>query len=163
MCVFIKALDDEIAALKVERDKYKKRKDEAYEERNRLVALVARMTLAHGGVAGVGVHEDTPDVEWHPEWRTLVAIDLPTGQASWHLHDSHVHLVRDLPAYTEPWDRHTTEVKYERVAHAYAPPSIDSLAGTYGMSPNVARKQADAESKARRSARLDVVFEEDEQ
>ncbi len=94
------------------------RKDAAYEERNRCVALMARMALALGWKAGMNTHEDTPGEAWDPEWRTLVTIELPTGQASWHVHDSHAWLFTDLPVYVVPWDGHTTAVKYDRVDKA---------------------------------------------
>lgn len=84
------------------------RKDNAYAERNRLVAVLAGMYpsgLARTAIAG-----------WDPEWHNAVYIDLPTGQASWHYHDSHHFLFAHLPPYGGKWDGHTTEEKYERVA-----------------------------------------------
>ena len=43
-------------------------------------------------------------------------VDLPTGQVSWHFHDSQAYLFDDLPPYTKQWDGHNTEEKYRRVA-----------------------------------------------
>jgi hypothetical protein len=109
----------EVDDLKAEVAKYKKRKDEAFEERNRVVACLARMVVHYGGTAGVAQHVDTPGVAWDSAWRTLVMIDLPTGQASWHAHDSHAHVFDGLPVYVKAWDGHTTPAKYERVDRAF--------------------------------------------
>ena len=92
------------------------RKDAAYMERNSVVALMLRMALELGWKAGIGVHQDAPGVPWDPEWRTLVTVDLPTGQASWHVHDSERHLFDGLPAYEGAWDGHDTSEKYRRLA-----------------------------------------------
>lgn len=59
---------------------------------------------------------DPADAGWDPEWRTIVFIDGPTGQLSWHLHDSDVPLFDGLPRGPNSWDGHTTPEKYERVA-----------------------------------------------
>lgn len=83
-------------------------KDGAYLERNRLVALLASMFPS--GIA----YTDIPG--WLPDWHGCVYIDLPTGQASWHYHDSHAHLFEHLPPYTNKWDGHTTDEKYQRIA-----------------------------------------------
>lgn len=82
--------------------------DAAYLERNRLVALLA--AIYPSGIARTAIEG------WDPAWHGCVYIDLPTGQASWHYHDSQAHLFAHLPAYTKSWDGHTTEQKYERVA-----------------------------------------------
>lgn len=88
-------------------------RDYAYAERNRVVAALAR--LFPSGTA-------RPAIEgWEPEWHGCVYIDLPTGQVSWHYHDREAQLFADLPAYTKPWDGHTTEEKYRRLAAS--PPS----------------------------------------
>ena len=84
------------------------RKDAAYLERNKVVAALA--SLFPSGVA----RTDIPG--WSPYWHGCVYIDLPTGQASWHYHDSHAYLFAHLPPYTKPWDGHTTEEKYQRLA-----------------------------------------------
>lgn len=87
-------------------------KDGAYLERNRCVALIARMALAVGWRAGVA---RTAIEGWSEDWHGCVYIDLPTGQCSWHFHDSQTHLFDGLPAYTDPWDGHDTPEKYRRV------------------------------------------------
>lgn len=92
------------------------RKDGAYLERNRCVALIARMALASGWRAGIA---RTAIEGWSADWHGCVYVDLPTGQVSWHYHDSQAHLFADLPAYTGAWDGHDTPEKYRRVAEAF--------------------------------------------
>jgi hypothetical protein len=82
--------------------------NEAYTERNRLVALLA--SLFPSGVKKT----DIPG--WDAAWHGCVYIDLPHGQASWHFHDDEAHLFAHLPPYKGEWDGHTTEEKYERIA-----------------------------------------------
>lgn len=81
--------------------------DAVYTERNRLVALLAR--LYPSGL------KTTVISGWDPEWHGCVYIDLPTGQASWHFHDSDAHLFAGLPPYAGEWDGHSTEEKYARI------------------------------------------------
>jgi hypothetical protein len=109
-------------------------KDAAYAERNQVVALLARMALALGWRAGIGVHEDKPGEAWEPDWRTLLCIDLPTGQASWHFHDSHRHLLDGLPEYRAGWDGHDTPEKYRRVSRALATPPGKEAPCAHGVS-----------------------------
>lgn len=100
-------------------------KDGAYSERNQLVALLARMAVAFGWRAGVGQHP-AEDTAWENDWRTILFIDLPTGQAAWHFHDSERHLLEGLPSYSGRWDGHTTAEKYAR-AKAVRPESVDAI------------------------------------
>jgi hypothetical protein len=84
------------------------RKDAAYLERNQVVAALARCFPS--GIA------DTAIEGWSADWHGCVYIDLPTGQVSWHFHDSHAHLFEDLPQYDGKWDGHDTPEKYRRLA-----------------------------------------------
>ena len=111
------ALSKENAALRAERDaaraeveRLRKNKDQAYEERNRLVALLASMFPS-------GIKRTAID-GWDPEWHGCVYIDFPWGQASWHYHDSQAYLFEHLPHYPGDWDGHTTEQKYAAIASA---------------------------------------------
>lgn len=88
--------------------KLRERKDGAYLERNKVVAALAKCFPS--GVARTAIEG------WHEEWHGCVYIDLPTGQVSWHYHDSHASLFEDLPAYSGTWDGHSTEEKYARLA-----------------------------------------------
>lgn len=93
------------------------RKDAAYEERNRCVALIARMAVAIGLPVAV---TKTAIEGWSEDWHGCIYISLPTGQASWHFHDSHAHLFAGLPATDATWDGHDTPEKYRRVETAFA-------------------------------------------
>ncbi|MDB5975114.1 MAG: Uncharacterized protein JWR07_1874 [Nevskia sp.] len=84
------------------------RKDAAYEERNKVVAALARSFPS--GVARTAIEG------WSDDWHGCVYIDLPTGQVSWHFHDSHAHLFTGLPPYSGTWDGHNTPEKYRRLA-----------------------------------------------
>jgi hypothetical protein len=102
-------------ALRAEVERLTSAKDGAYEERNRCVALIARMALSLGCRAGLA---RTAIEGWSEDWHGCVYIDLPTGQVSWHYHDSHGHLFEGLPKYAAPWDGHDTPEKYRRVGDA---------------------------------------------
>lgn len=93
-------------------------KDGAYLERNRLVSLLSKVFPSG--------KKKTAIEGWSEDWHGCVYIDLPTGQASWHYHDSQAWLFDHLPEYQGTWDGHTTEEKYERIA-AYANPISRTL------------------------------------
>ncbi len=95
---------------------YRAERDAAYVERNRLVAALARLVISIGGSAWLADHRDVPGEDWDPEWRTVVFIEGPIGQLSWHLHDSDVPLFDGLPRGANTWDGHTTDEKYARVS-----------------------------------------------
>jgi len=91
-----------------ELEEMRARKDAAYEERNRVVAALARVFpsgLRRTNIPG-----------WDAEWHGCVYIDLPTGQVSWHYHDTQAHLFDGLPTYPGEWDGHDTATKYRRLA-----------------------------------------------
>ncbi len=105
---------EEAKSLRADVARLTKQKDEAYSERDQCVAALAKMATLLGWPAGVGEHP-AADTDWDADWRTIVFIDLPTGQASWHFHDSEKPLLDGLPDYDGPWDGHTTPEKYERL------------------------------------------------
>ena len=90
-------------------DRLAELKNSAYHERNMCVAALSKLFAAH-----LARHEGDP--EWEPDWRTIVCIHLPTGQATWHVHDSEVNLFAHLSLAECEWDGHTAEEKYERLA-----------------------------------------------
>jgi hypothetical protein len=98
---------------------YRKERDAAYTERNRVVAALARLVIRLGGRAWLAQH-DPADADWDPEWRTLVFIEGASGQMSWHVHDGERELFQFLPIKVAgefpAWDGHSTPEKYERVA-----------------------------------------------
>jgi len=81
--------------------------DNAYEERNRLVAYLARQFPS--GLKKTAVEG------WDQAWHNCVYIDTPDGQMSWHFHDRDAHLFDGLPPYEGDWDGHATEEKYQRL------------------------------------------------
>ena len=85
-------------------------KDGAYEERNKLVCFLTKLFPSW-----LSRHQPEDD-EWGADWRWVVFVLLPTGQVSWHIHDSQLpefeHLQRDDVA---EWDGHTTDEKYARI------------------------------------------------
>lgn len=99
-------------ALHAHIDKLEAAKDEAYHERNQVVAGLAALAVAMGFRAGTA-RTDIPG--WDPEWHGCVYIDLPTGQVSWHYHDRDAHLFDFLLNYHREWDGHDTPEKYRRV------------------------------------------------
>lgn len=79
--------------------------DAVYRERAHLVALLATLYPST-----IGPH----DPNW-PEW-SVVIIDLPTGQASWHVAPTDLDLFRHVtPSVKNTWDGHSTDEKYERI------------------------------------------------
>jgi hypothetical protein len=86
--------------------------DDVYLERNQVVAALAACALRLGWRAGVLL---TDILGWEPEWQGCVYIDLPTGQVSWHYHDSQADLFAFLPPYDGTYDCHSTAEKYARV------------------------------------------------
>jgi hypothetical protein len=97
-------------------EEMRSRKDAAYLERNQCVALIARMALKLGLDVVVG---KTAIEGWSADWHGCVYMTLPTGQVSWHFHDSQAYLFDGLPDGTMEYDGHTTPEKYERVMAAF--------------------------------------------
>jgi hypothetical protein len=102
-----------VGALASERDEARAERDKAYRER---AALVAFLAACYPSVIISDAHD--------PDW-PVIYVQAPSGQMSWHLTRADAGLfphveARDaemneaLPA--GPWDGHTTEVKYERLA-----------------------------------------------
>jgi len=84
-------------------------KNGAYTERNLLVAALAKLFPA-------SLERHPAEDEWDDDWRWIVFISLDTGQVSWHIHDSELHLFDHLPRETGVvWDGHTTDEKYARL------------------------------------------------
>jgi hypothetical protein len=87
-------------------------KDEAYRQRNVLVAALAR--LYPSGVRRTSIEG------WSSDWHGCVYIDLPSGQISYHYHDSQSYLFLGLPAYTKPWDGHDKAAVEQRLSSVSA-------------------------------------------
>lgn len=85
----------------------------AYTERNMIVALLVREATAAGRQAWLGWHAGEG---WPHDWRNVVYLELPSGQVSWHVHDSELVMFADLPrVVSEEWDGHSYDEKLERM------------------------------------------------
>lgn len=82
-------------------------KNDVYRERAYLVA-----TLASKFPSGI---RKTEIEGWDPEWHNCVFIDLPSGQISYHYHDSEGWMFQWLPDYTRPYDGHDKETVHARL------------------------------------------------
>lgn len=108
------ALRERVAKLSVQ-------KDCAYLERDRLVAALSKVWPSR-----LARHPDE-DESWDDDWRWIVFIDLPTGQASWHIHDDELPMFAHLDRVDgNPWDGHTTDEKYARLAALPTPEAPDA-------------------------------------
>jgi hypothetical protein len=88
-------------------DDLRAQKDAAYAERDHLVAALSKQFEAH-----LCRHDGA---DWEDDWRNIVCIHLPTGQATWHIHDSELPLFHHLATAEAHWDGHSTAEKYERL------------------------------------------------
>lgn len=74
------------------------RVQELYARRNQSILVALGSAAMLGWECGVGIDPQEPD------W-PVVYIQLPTGQVSWH-----------ITSYDKPYDGHSTEEKYQRIA-----------------------------------------------
>lgn len=88
--------------------KIEEEKDSVYHERNLLVSALSKFFPAY-------LSQHPEGESWDDEWRWIVFIELPTGQASWHIHESELSLFDHLDRQDNKWDGHTVEEKYERL------------------------------------------------
>jgi len=86
-----------------------KDKNQAYYERDQLVCALSKLFPSH-----LTKHPES-DLTWERDWMNIVCIHLPTGQATWHIHDSEVVYFDHLKFEPNHWDGHTTEEKYNRI------------------------------------------------
>jgi len=84
-------------------------KNGAYRERDQLVCALSKLFPSW-----LGKHPENET--WDHDWRTIVFVQLPTGQCSWHIHDSEAAMFSHLSRGSTAWDGHTTEEKYRRLA-----------------------------------------------
>lgn len=88
-----------------------KQRNDVYEERDRLVCALSKCFPSW-----LARHPDT-DKAWDDDWRWIVFVELPNGQATWHIQDRELPWFSHLERRTENvWDGHTTEEKYRRLA-----------------------------------------------
>ena len=101
-----------------------KQKNNAYWERNQLVAAISKIFPAH-----LSKHPEE-DEEWDDDWRNIVVVYVPMNLTmykdsdkqpgdlpmTWHIHDHDMPMFDHLN-YKEDywWDGHSTEEKYKRL------------------------------------------------
>jgi hypothetical protein len=108
---FVQSLIDTFKEVEKCVDQLRSQKDQAYSERNSLLVLICKMAIALGWTVERWLDEEDDD-----EWQNIVAVDLPTGQASWHIHTSELPQFEWIDLTVSRWDRHTSEEKYQRVS-----------------------------------------------
>lgn len=101
---------DTLPPLRAEIERLTTEKDEAYRQRNHLVAALAHLFPSGSGIRATNIDG------WEPDWHGCVYVDLPTGQISYHYHDSQAGLFADLPSYAKPWDGHDKDAVHSRLA-----------------------------------------------
>lgn len=107
----------------------------AYRERAHLVALLAAEYPSHIG------HNDP----FAPDW-AVVTVELPTGQACWHISADDMDLFEHVPPtphYVRGWDGHTTNEKYRRIRELAADTYTRRVAGTEAFLAAVERYEAE--------------------
>ncbi len=92
---------------RAEIDRLRAQKNAVYAERDQLIAALSKLFPSH-----LAYHEG----DWEDDWRNIVCIHLPTGQATWHIHDSELPWFGHLDGGEAHWDGHSTEEKYQRLA-----------------------------------------------
>lgn len=118
---------DKFTALRERVRLLEEQKNGAYSERNKLVAALSKFFPAS--------IEKHVGENWDDDWRNVIFIDLPTGQASWHIHDSELFMFTHLKSSGRTWDGHSTDEKYHRLA-ALAPAPSENAAGTAEVVPD---------------------------
>jgi hypothetical protein len=101
-----------------------------YRERDALVAALSKLFEGH-----LATHEG----QWEDDWRNIVCIHLPAGQATWHIHDSELPMFSHLPRSAGHWDGHSTAEKYQRLGMLAASepvnPEADPITGCLPVTP----------------------------
>jgi hypothetical protein len=72
--------------------------------------LVAHLAAYYPSTAG---YTDPKAMDW-----LVVTVQLPDGQATWHINKGDIDLFEHVVRHDVPWDGHTTAEKYERVEKA---------------------------------------------
>ncbi|MBO3463577.1 hypothetical protein G7B40_001595 [Aetokthonos hydrillicola Thurmond2011] len=89
-------------------------KNQAYVERNKVLALATKLAFLQGYAVELWEHP-ADDKEWETEWRNIVAIQLPSGWLTWHIHIEEMPLFNWIKREQNKWDGHTTPEKYKRL------------------------------------------------
>lgn len=117
------AAEAALAEARAEVERLRGVKDGAYRERNQVVVALAHLAQRCGWRVGRMLHVGE---DWEPDWRTLLFLDLPTGQVTWHFHDSEAASIACFSLVEGvQWDGHDTPEKYRRLA-ALATPTAEA-------------------------------------
>ncbi len=120
---FIATAREAMPRLMTEVEHLTQQKDGAYSERNQLVGFISKLFPA-----SLERHEPSDD-SWDDDWRWVVYIDLPTGQVSWHIHDSELPNFSHLPQHQgRRWDGHTVAEKYARLNNHIPRKTVSKMA-----------------------------------
>lgn len=89
-------------------NKLDKEKNNAYWERNQLVAYLSKVFQSWREIHPI------EDQDWEDDWRNIIFIEFPEGLYSWHIHDDDLKYFDHL-FFREgnSWDGSTTEQKYK--------------------------------------------------
>lgn len=90
-------MEDIDTLLKEARKEERESKNNAYHERDMLVCALTKLFPAY-------LARHSEEEEWEDDWRWIVYIDLPTGQVSWHIHDSERPMFDHLEVKENNWD-----------------------------------------------------------
>lgn len=117
----VRTANRELCTTEIERAKREEqeKRNAVYKERDSLVAALSKVFPAY-----LARHDEN-DKDWEKDWMWIVYISLPTGQVSWHIHDSELSMFSHLKQGENNWDGHTTEEKYRRLAALQAPDLSD--------------------------------------
>ena len=97
-------------------------KDLAYSERDKLVCALSKLFPSY-----LMQHLDGQD--WEKDWRWIVCINVPAGQATGHIHDSELAWFNHLEIRENNWDGHDNTEKYQRLT-SLQPRYVVTSAGT---------------------------------
>jgi len=104
-------IDEEREQTRREHEEADAKLDAVYTERNALAVAFATAMQALGYRAGYGLDQDA-DADW-----PVLYVSTPAGQVSWHIPKAEAaHSRIALGVYGQPWDGHSTELKYQRLA-----------------------------------------------
>ena len=85
-------------------------KDQAYSERNKILAAFAWHLYQFSNVIVGRAKHPAEDKSWEDYWRNIIIIIGDGNQMTWHIHDSELHMFEKLPLLHDyKWDGHTTE------------------------------------------------------
>ena len=85
-------------------------KDQAYWERNQLVAYLSKLFPSW-----IETHPKEDEM-WEKDWRHIINIEFPEGLYWWHIHDSELKYFSHLQVKeTNSWDGSSTEEKYDKL------------------------------------------------